>query len=133
MATPLHHHHHLGCCPQSNMYRKDAPRGFRSEFLQEAEHQVSQRGAQRLVVVADDVRPVLLQLNEGVLRLQVQDVSVCRLLHLHLCDTVLRGNRWITIIGAKSEKVSVNFRKNACRCCPLLVENLHFLKIYFQS
>lgn len=65
----------------------------RSELLQETQHQVSQRGAQRLVVVADDVRPVLLQLDQRVLLLQVQDVSVCCLLHLHLRDAVLQTDR----------------------------------------
>lgn len=93
-VLPLHHH--LCCYPQSSKAEycqknnKEAWRGFRSELLQEAEHQVSQCGAQRLVVVTDDVRPVLLQLNQRVLGLQVEDVSVCRLLHLHLCDAVLQ-------------------------------------------
>lgn len=112
----LHHHHHLCCYPQSNkaqivkMNNKEAWRGFRSEFLQEAEHQVSQRGAQWLVVVTDDVCPVLLQLNQGVLRLQVKDVSVCRLLHLHLRDTVLQRGR-----GDKStDRLCISF-SNGCK------------------
>lgn len=61
-----------------------------SELLQEAQHQVPQGGAQRLVV-ADDVRPVLLQLDQRVLRLQVEDVSVRRLLHFDLVDAVLQA------------------------------------------
>lgn len=62
---------------------------FTSEFLQEAEHQVSQCCTQRLVVVTDDVCAILLQLNQCVLRLQVQNVSIRRLLHFHLCNAML--------------------------------------------
>jgi hypothetical protein len=39
------------------------------------------------------VRGVRLHLDECVLRLQVEDVAVGRLLHLHLADAVLRGGR----------------------------------------
>lgn len=70
-----------------------------SQLQQEAQHQVAQQGAQRLVVVAHDVRPVLLQLDQRVLRLQVQNVSVCRLLHLHLSDAVLRSRDTSTEIS----------------------------------
>lgn len=62
----------------------------RSKFLQESEHEVSEGGPQQLVAVAYDVRPVLFQLDQRVLGLQVQDVSICRLLHLNLCDAVLQ-------------------------------------------
>lgn len=92
--------HHLCGSPQSrkqNNFKKEAWRGFRSEFLQEAEHQVSQCGTQRFVVVADDVCPILLQLNQCVLCLQVQNVSVCCLLHFDLCNTMLWGGGGKTI------------------------------------
>lgn len=69
--------------------RSGVSANLRSEFLQEAQHQVPQGGAEGLVVVADDVCGVLLQLDQSVLRLQVQDVSVRRLLHLHLRDAAL--------------------------------------------
>lgn len=62
-----------------------------SQLQQEAEHQITQQGAQRLVVVAHYVRPILLQLDQRVLGLQVQNVSVCRLLHLHFSDAVLKS------------------------------------------
>ena len=66
-------------------------RGQRSELLEEAQHQVSERGPHGLVVVTDDVGSVRLHLDQRVLRLQVQDVAVSRLLHLHLTDAVLQG------------------------------------------
>lgn len=59
------------------------------ELLQETQHQVSQRGSQRLVVVAHDVRAVLLQLDERVLSLQMQNVPVGRLFNLHLYYAML--------------------------------------------
>lgn len=71
-----------------NTVKNEQP-GFSSEFLQEAQHQVPERGPQWLTVT-DDMRPVLLQLNERVLRLQVQDVPICRFLHFNFCDPVLQ-------------------------------------------
>lgn len=79
-----------------------APGGQGSELLQEAQHQVPQGGAHGLVVVADDVRGVRLQLDECVLRLQVQDVSVGRVFHLHLADAVLRGGSGVRCETADS-------------------------------
>lgn len=73
-----------------------------SEFLQEAEHQIPQCRPQRLVV-AHDVRPVLLQLDQRVFSLQVQDVTVCRLLHLHFCDAVLQAATGEDNTALKSE------------------------------
>lgn len=61
-----------------------------SQFLQESEHQVSQCGSQRLIVVAHYVCPVLLQLDQCILCLQMQDVTVCCLFHFHLRDPMLR-------------------------------------------
>lgn len=63
----------------------------RSDFLQEAQDQVSQCRAQRLIVVAHNVCAVLFQLNQCVLRLQVKDVSLCRLLHFDLHDAMLQS------------------------------------------
>ncbi|GAA6102158.1 uncharacterized [Tachysurus ichikawai] len=75
--------------------RSDSPdsNGHRSELLEESEHQVPEGGPQWLVVVTHDVRCVLFQLDECVLGLQMQDVTVRRLLHLHLRDSILTTNK----------------------------------------
>lgn len=59
----------------------------------EVQHQIPESGAERLVVVTHDVSPVLLQLDQSVLSLQVQNVALRSLLHLYFCDAVLAGNR----------------------------------------
>lgn len=89
----------LSCTELQFFFSHDDGRLRVSQLQQEAQHQVAQQGAQRLVVVAHDVRPVLLQLDQRVLRLQVQNVSVCRLLHLHLGDAVLRSRDTSTEIS----------------------------------
>lgn len=66
----------------------------RLKFLKEFENQVPQLHPERLVVVADDVRRVLLYLNEGFRLLQQHDVSLCRVLHLHVTETMLRMRHW---------------------------------------
>ena len=91
-------------------------RGVGSEFLQEAQNQVSERGAQRLVVVTNDVRPVLLQLDQRVVSLQVQDVSVRRLLHFHLWDPVLQMRTCRQTFHTRRVLLSWFSKMDACRC-----------------
>lgn len=59
------------------------------KFLQEFEDQVTQFHPQRFIVVADDVRGVLLNLNEGFCLLEEYDVALGCVLHLHVTETVL--------------------------------------------
>lgn len=59
------------------------------KFLQEFENQVTQFHPQRFIVVADDVRGVLLNLNEGFCLLEEYDVALGCVLHLHVTETVL--------------------------------------------
>lgn len=59
------------------------------KFLQEFEHQVPQFDPQGLVIVADDVGGVLLQLDQGLGLLQQHNVALGRVLHLHVAEAVL--------------------------------------------
>lgn len=89
-TDPLDHHHAV--CGHIVVNSPDST-GQRSELLEEAEHKVPECSAQWLVVVTHDVCCVVLQLDESVLGLQVQDVTVWRLLHFHLCDSALVTNK----------------------------------------
>lgn len=68
------------------------------KFLQEFENQVTQLHPQRFVVVADDVRGVLLDLNEGFCLLEEDDVALGCVFHLHVAETMLG-----TALGSKKE------------------------------
>lgn len=68
------------------------------KFLQEFENQVTQLHPQRLVVVADDVCGVLLDLNEGFCLLEEDDVALGCVFHLHVTETMLG-----TALGSKKE------------------------------
>lgn len=59
------------------------------KFLQEFENQVAQLHPQGLVVVADDVCGVLLDLNEGFCFLEEDDVALGCVLHLHVTEPML--------------------------------------------
>lgn len=71
------------------------------KFLQEFENQVTQLHPQRFVVVADDVRGVLLDLNEGFCLLEEDDVALGCVFHLHVAETMLG-----TALGSKKRDVT---------------------------